>query len=184
MKNLFIGGLLLLLISCSGNEDKEISGKCQAVEIFISGEKQLESCFAFNLFLLISSSKPEEPTMNLMKSCDEIKSNTESRLQELQKQKKIPENFLEAFFSYVRQTSLNPRIRIRREEAENMKKELCLNKTEIECKKTLAQSVIPLLQGKCLDSSEQGTEAQFTKCFIKEFLETGHQTIKTHYNCK
>ena len=182
MKNLFIGGLLLFLIGCNGGEDKEVSGECQAVEIFTSSQKQYESCYASNLFFLVS---PKEITMDSMKSCEKFKSSAESRLQNLQEQKKIPEGFLETFFNNARDaTSLNPRIRIRRTEVEYLKKILCLNEAEIECKKKMAQRVVPLLQGKCLDFLEQGTEAQFTECFLKEFLTAVHQVLRTQYKCK
>ena len=181
MKNLFICGSLLLLIGFNGDGDAGTSGECQAVEIFISSQKQLESCFASNLFFLVSSDKSEKITMDSMKSCDEIKSSAESRLQNLETQKKIPEGFLKVFFSHAHDvTSLNPRIRVRRAELE----ELCRNKAWTECKKKLAQSVMPLLQGKCLNFIEQGKEAQFTECFVKEFLEAGHQALRTQYNCK
>lgn len=181
MKKLFISSLLFLLIGCNGDEDKTISGECQVVEIFVSGEKKYESCYVSNLYSLIS---PKEITIDTMESCEKIKSSTESRLQKLQEQKKIPKGFLEAFFNHARATSLNPRIRIRRQGVEDLKKTLCLNETEIECKEKIAQGIIPLLQEKCLNFIEQGTEAQFTECFLKEFLTAGHQALRTKYNCK
>lgn len=183
MKNLFTGVLLLLLISCNKGENKKVSEECQAVEIFISGRIQLESCFASNLFYFILSSKLEEITMDSMKPCDQFKSSTESRLQKMIEQKKISKEFLETLPNKYGNLEFTP-IRVRRSEAEKQKKNLCLNKTEIECKEKMAELAMALLRGKCLNFIEQGTETQFTECFVEKFLTADHQALKTKYNCK
>ena len=183
MKNLLIGVLSLLLISCGKGEDKKVSEECQAVEIFISDRIQLESCFASNLFYFISSSKPEETTMESIKSCDHLKSSMESRLQKMIEQKKISKDFLETLPNKYNNLEFTP-IRIRKSEAEEQKRKLCLNKTEIECKEKMTQLGTTLLQGKCVNFIEQGTKTQFTECFVEKFLAADHQALKARYNCK